>query len=456
MTQHPENETQKSKAPPRKKQALAVSPPLIVGGVLGLMVLLLGAWFMLSGNQNTTTVQQPPAPTPTNQPSNEQDETDTANPNLAAPETAPTETPETTVDVPTIPTAPTDTTNSDVPVNPSVESTPDANQIEVAVIPPFAVDAASPTDQPLVTVDALSQGINPDEPLIGVGSNPFKPLKLDKNAVTANQSPQPVAVKPPTPVKKPAATPAKTTPKTTAKPKTTQPKVDALGTRGGAIAVAPLPGTSTTIRPVQIKRIPAPVQVKKPTTSKTSTTKPKTTTKPQAAPKITLSTPKKPATTSLGGVMPTAKIPGSGFSNATKPKAPVKPPVTGMNAPGNNTASSTGQKPSQTSSKLNTPNNKPQVISELSQAPATPKAPAGPTKLESYITNNEIALNGVVLGTVNTAIFRSKEGFVVLASGQKIPETEILVKKVTATTATLELATETEALEKTLKLDGES
>lgn len=449
MTQDSNKNAQPAKAPLKK----GISPPIIVGGVLGLMILLIGAWFMLSGNQNEPVIAQPPAIT---EPSN----TTETSPNDTTPQTnTPTSPVKGTTEVPTIPSsAPSGVSNTaNVPVNPSVSSSPQANQIEVAVIPPFVVAAAAQDNKAPVTVAAVSKGINPEEPLMSINGNPFKPLKLDKDAV-ATKPPEPVIKKPITPAPKPAAKP-----KTVAKKPVTKPKVDSLGSRGGAIAVAPLPGTTTSIQPVKITPVPTPkqiIQTTKKTTKTATKTTAKTTTKkpvakPKVTPKVTLSVPKKSAAASLGGVMPTAKIPGSGssFGKRTQPKV-MKPPVVGMNAPGNNTTTQPSSKT--TTSTPTTPNTKPQVISELSQMPEKTKQPTGPTKLETYITSNEMALNGVVLGTINTAIFRSKGGFVVLTSGQKIPDTEILVKEVTATTATLELATDTEPLKETLKLDGES
>lgn len=458
MTQQPKNQAPKNTQQAKASSKKGISPPLIVGGVLGLMILLIGAWFALSGNQNESTIAQPPA---TTAPPNTTESTPNDTARQATIPTSPTES---GTEVPTIPNAPSgsNVAQSQIPVNPSVTSSPQANQIEVAVIPPFAVAAAATNNKTPVTVAAVSTGINPEEPLMSINGNPFKPLKLDKNAVTATQSPQPIVQKPAIPPKAPTPKPKAVTKKPVA---TTKPKVDSLGSRGGAIAVAPLPGTTTSIRPVKVTSVAIPKQVKpttkKPTTAKTNSKTPtKTTTKkpvstPKVTPKVTLSAPKKPTTSSLGGVMPTANIPGSGssFSKKTQPKV-MKPPVAGMNAPGNNTTT----KPSQ-NTKTSIPtasSTKPQVISELSQMPEEIQQPTGPTKLETYITNNEMALNGVVLGTINTAIFRSKGGFVVLTSGQKIPDTEILVKEVTATTATLELATDAEPLKETLKLDGES
>lgn len=65
--------------------------------------------------------------------------------------------------------------------------------------------------------------------------------------------------------------------------------------------------------------------------------------------------------------------------------------------------------------------------------------------------NRQIVLNAAVLGPVNTAILRSKDGFVVLSVGQTLPDSNAVLREVTATSATLALGDDIT----TLKLDND-
>ncbi|MFC6658997.1 hypothetical protein [Deinococcus multiflagellatus] len=90
----------------------------------------------------------------------------------------------------------------------------------------------------------------------------------------------------------------------------------------------------------------------------------------------------------------------------------------------------------------------PQVITDLSAPPTAGTTPAASTNaLDSFVQTQELAFNAVVLGPVNTAIFRSKDGFVVVSVGQTLPDTQVTVKEVTATSATLSLGNNTTTLE---------
>ncbi|MCD0176969.1 hypothetical protein IHN32_13550, partial [Deinococcus sp. 14RED07] len=86
----------------------------------------------------------------------------------------------------------------------------------------------------------------------------------------------------------------------------------------------------------------------------------------------------------------------------------------------------------------------PQVITDLGSGNASVPAL---NALDAFVQTQELAFNAVVLGPVNTAIFRSKDGFVVVSVGQTLPDTQVTVKEVTATGATLSLGNNSRTLE---------
>lgn len=75
--------------------------------------------------------------------------------------------------------------------------------------------------------------------------------------------------------------------------------------------------------------------------------------------------------------------------------------------------------------------------------PPAPPLPPEPSALETLVKNQDITFSSVVLGPVNTAIFNTKNGFIVVPLGQTLPNSEVLVQTVTANSATLQLGTET-------------
>lgn len=70
-----------------------------------------------------------------------------------------------------------------------------------------------------------------------------------------------------------------------------------------------------------------------------------------------------------------------------------------------------------------------------------------PTPIEAYLATNGLSYEAVVLGPVNTGIFATKDGYVVLALGQTLPDSSIVVKDITATSVTLALGNEQKTLE---------
>ncbi|PYE56387.1 hypothetical protein DES52_101191 [Deinococcus yavapaiensis KR-236] len=77
----------------------------------------------------------------------------------------------------------------------------------------------------------------------------------------------------------------------------------------------------------------------------------------------------------------------------------------------------------------------------------TAAVPPTLTPLESYVASRGVTYEAVVLGPVNTGIFATNDGYVVLALGQTLPDSSIVVKDITATSVTLALGSDETILE---------
>ncbi|MFC5847346.1 hypothetical protein [Deinococcus petrolearius] len=437
--------------------------------VLLLMVALIGGWFVVTNRS----APDPVAATPAAQPGEAQPTASTA---------APARSGETGTAAP-------------------AASTPLATggQIEVATLPPFPVPGAAASGAALTPAPG---GINPDQALLTLGaSNPFRPLQLapvegsgppatpsaDAAAsqdtgtapagaqatgpITVPQEAAPVA-RVPAPAAPVPVTPVPVTP-------VPEPRRTATANPvGGAVPITRLPGTgsgtSDTGRAASGsadtgRAVPNVVAVSG-----------------GALPTVTVpgaQAPARPATASgaarPGAATPAAAVPGAATPRGTTPvatppaaPAPVAPPIVGVTAPretqaapvgtaaaggaaaGGAPASGTqagtsqaGTSPADAASgsaaggeapTLAVPT--PQVITRLGQsgAPAA-GTPAAGTALDRVLAERGVRLDGVVLGPVNTAVFRTGGGFVVVSVGQTLPDTDVVLREVTATTATLAL-----------------
>ena len=61
--------------------------------------------------------------------------------------------------------------------------------------------------------------------------------------------------------------------------------------------------------------------------------------------------------------------------------------------------------------------------------------------------SRSLVFNAVVLGPINTAIFKTDKGFVVVPTGQTLPDSTVTLGEVTATSATLTLGSDSKILE---------
>ncbi|PTA67309.1 hypothetical protein [Deinococcus arcticus] len=375
-----------------------------------------------------------------------------------------------------------------VPVAPDPEDNPQGNPdtvqpdgtVDVEVIPPFPTGGAPDPDAEPTDVPPTPGGINPDTALSSVpGNNPFRPLEVKATegaagTTTTGPTPAPVAVN----------TPDQSAGQPTG-------SVTPITSTGGALGLGPLAGSEgdssgSSSGPIPVPQIPGGDGA--PSVGEDSGSS-------GAGPVVVTPLPTTDQPVVVGGRTPssgasgaggnpaggngdgsavsggTAGAPGAGGPATARPPAP---PVAGVQVPGvtrlPSGAASTpgaGGTPGTGASGTGTPGGSdtlgsagagtpvtaaptpgtPQVITDLSAPPSTSTPAATSNPLDSFVQTQQLAFNAVVLGPVNTAIFRSKDGFVVVSVGQTLPDTQVTVKEVTATSATLSLGNNTTTLE---------
>lgn len=284
-------------------------------------------------------------------------------------------------------------------------------QVDVEVIPPFPTGdtAATPTQPEPADTPPTPAGINPAGTLATVpGNNPFRPLAIEDNGQPSTPAPAPSA---------PASTPSASAPVASAPTVTPIPST-------GAVGLSPLPSSGNdTGGALPVPTIP-----------------------------VTDGTPSVTPIPS-GGPVAIGTTPVGTTPAGTDTPAPVKPPVAGVSVPGitrvpaSVPAASTPGAGQGGAAALPTgapQPGTPQVISEVASGGGVVSATSA---LDSFVQTQELAFNAVVLGPVNTAIFRSKDGYVVVAVGQTLPDSQVTVKEVTATGATLSLGNDSKTLE---------
>ncbi|WP_291428062.1 hypothetical protein [Deinococcus sp.] len=457
--------------------------------LLLLMVALIGLWYLLTNRSASDELANQPQPPPLTG-AGPGDDTIPVTP---GPPESGTQTPG---------KAPGAAAQPGVDVQSGVAVQPDA-PMQVEVIPPFPT-GESATDPTATDVPPSPSGINPGAALASVpGNNPFRPLQLDASASAGGGSGTPATVDT-TPVSPPVST------SSAALPVTVPTNPDSFGSADGPLAITPLPGTSggsvSGAGPLPVSPIPggdgstgsaaSPVVV----TPISGATRPVVIT-----PGTGNGTAGRNGTgrsgsggADSGGADSGSAGSGSGSGDSgsggsgsggtgsggtgsgrsgsggtgTEPTpAPIRPPVVGVSVPSvtrvptltpnhlnsstlnpitpaSGTGSSSGAAGAGggTSAPVTgTPRpGTPQVITDLGSGNASV-----PTvnELDSFVQAQDLAFNAVVLGPVNTAIFRSRDGFVVVSVGQTLPDTKVTVKEVTATSATLSLGNNSKTLE---------
>lgn len=121
---------------------------------------------------------------------------------------------------------------------------------------------------------------------------------------------------------------------------------------------------------------------------------------------------------------------------------------TGASGTGTSGAGAFGTGPVGDPSALTAASIQPGLISQYgsANAPAVPAAPVV-SPLDQLVQSRNLVFNAVVLGPINTAIFKTDAGFVVVPTGQNLPDSTVTLKEVTATSVTLSLGNDSKILE---------
>ena len=289
---------------------------------------------------------------------------------------------------------------------------------------PGAGTQGNPTQGNPVPNDTALAGINPADPVAAVpSSNPFQPLTV----INTNLPPATTAAA--QPGTGGAAQPGNTVPGTSgvsvagAVPLPNVP-IAGISSGGAALGGSPSSGAGTTSAGMPSGgAIPLPV-----------------------VPIGGLPNPSagSPGNASPGGAAPVARpMPAAGSitPGLAIPKLggiPLGSISPGTTAPGNT--------PTQTGPAATAP--QPGVISQYGSAnvPAAPTAPVI-SALDQLVQSRSLVFNAVVLGPINTAIFKTDKGFVVVPTGQTLPDSTVTLGEVTATSATLTLGSDSKILE---------
>lgn len=399
---------------------LKISREMRVLLILLLMVALIAAWAIWSSNRSAQQALAQATPTPT-PPSGD----------------AATGEPTTTTPAPSTAPGPVD----GVAVQPGGE-------VDVPNIPAFGGTVTDSTGTPETEPAPTPGGINPDTALATLPSvNPFRPLAVDKDAsspagqtISAPPVTQNPVSPPPVSLSQPESRPAP--------PVVNRPSAST----SGVIPIAPLPGTP----------------------SRVTVTTPAVTGGAFPTPTIPGASPSQPQPEAVTVLRPpsarptqvTLPRPSGNTATTSRPPAtptPIRPPVTAVRVPresidlssvvgrgtgSTGTAASTPSTPDDargtaSATALPTPGT-PQPITQLGADADATAAPV--SALEQLIQSREIALNSAVLGPINTAVFRSRDGFVVVEVGEKLPDSDAILKDVTADSATLALGNDTKTL----------
>lgn len=133
---------------------------------------------------------------------------------------------------------------------------------------------------------------------------------------------------------------------------------------------------------------------------------------------------------------------GSGTTKTTPPKTP-KLPAPSVVQPGTSTSSFSVPDQQTTVITADTP----VLISSLvlpQPKASTPEATEPkPSELKKVSQDLQLAFSSVVIGPNSTAVFNSKNGYLMAAAGQKLAGTDIVVKSISQQQVTLQLGEET-------------
>ncbi len=459
-----------SQPTPNNRFSLEKLPrPVIYGVPAALLIAGVGAWYFATSLGGPTAPVEPttiqstaPNTTPPN----------TATPTTTAPTPAPTAqvTPPTTAApvsgaTPVTPPAATPATSPTTAITtpngttPADTSTGPSRSLEVQPIP-FLVTAAPKTSTK--TPGAVAQASPNNRPRVSV--NPFAPLNAQPAAPQATPTAQATA---PAPSFNAPTQPNVFSPATSNLPPIRPaPSVQVSGTG------QPLPSFPTQSNPGNTNRPSTPGTAAQMTTPKPNTVKPVptaiTTAKPQISAPVATPTRTDAPTPLTAGALPIApsilrEIVPQGPKDTGPNLTPINPAT--PEVPANIPVISTPSTPTQPSDLKPSPSDPATPTPLSSTTPttsATPPAPPTPpatvatptptsTPLSSFILSNKVAFVGVIIGPVNTAILETKDGTVIVPLGGTIPQSDVIVKSVTATQVVLMLGQETVTIDRSKK-----
>ncbi|WP_407538362.1 hypothetical protein Q0M94_09455 [Deinococcus radiomollis] len=342
---------------------------------------------------------------------------------------------------------------------PSVTGGTSGGPVNVPVVPPLNPQG-SQGQNPAGGATGTPAGINPEDPLAAVPtSNPFQPLTVvNTNAAVGTGAPQVASVAGSSTAAQAGSRPnngsgssGSAMPVAGAVPLPNVPIAGVGGNSGGAnltgantkgtgssgpgslgsggpvplptIAIGGLPsrGTSTGTVPPPTGTVPPPAAPVLPAAG--TITPGLSTPNLSSLPLGTLAAGTGPGTAGTG-------TSGGGAAGSGTPGAGT--PGTGAGAVGDPSA-------------LTATSVQPGLISQYgsANAPAVPVVSA----LDQLVQSRNLVFNAVVLGPINTAIFKTAQGFVVVPTGQNLPDSTVTLKEVTATSATLSLGDDSKILE---------
>ncbi|WP_188963668.1 hypothetical protein [Deinococcus aquiradiocola] len=318
-----------------------------------------------------------------------------------------------------------------------------AGGVDVAEVPFLNPEGSASGTTGSGTADGAPAGINPADPLAAVPtSNPFQPLKVTEavGQTAGVPSSTPTQSSTPTPV---ASTPVpSSTPSLSSAGAVPLPNVPLAGVNSGGVSLSggssALPGsTGSGLGNGGAIPLPNVSPTGLPTSGGTATGSGTTgsgTTGTGAA--ATLTPPPAAGTITPGLTTPAlSSIPlGGTLAGSTSTTAG------GTTAGGNATGSAANA-----GGAAVVPAGQPSVITQYGSANAPVTAPV--SALDTLVQSRSLVFNAVVLGPVNTAIFKTDKGFVVVTTGQTLPDSNVTLKEVTATSATLSLGNDSKILE---------
>lgn len=126
------------------------------------------------------------------------------------------------------------------------------------------------------------------------------------------------------------------------------------------------------------------------------------------------------------------------------PAVPSAPPAAGVTAPSLSNVGKAGRSSAaSTASDLLSVGESSSLIRTYNDAGSDSETAESRSPLQAALKRQDFSFNGAVLGKVNTAIFNTSSGHVVVEEGQNLPDTRVKVKAITTDSVELVMGNET-------------